>query len=138
MKLIFCLDDRGGMMFNNRRQSQDRILRSRILNMTECCRLFMTEYSSKQFEESGNIIISEKYLKKAKSEDFCFIEDGPFSFDDVSEIIIYRWNRHYPADKYFNINIKDLGYALYSSEDFEGSSHEKITEEKYKKGLTLI
>ena len=136
MRLIFCLDDRGGMMFNGRRQSQDRILRARILDMVKGCSLYMTEYSAKQFEENNNIIISEKYLKKAGANDLCFIEDGPFSLDDVSEIIIYRWNRHYPSDRRFDISLDDNGFVLYHSEDFEGSSHEKITEEKYRKELT--
>lgn len=98
----------------------------------------MTEYSAKQFEENDNIIISERYLKKAKENDFCFIEDGPFSLDDVSEIIIYRWNRHYPSDRKFDIDLNKSGFILYHSEDFVGSSHEKITEEKYKKGLNLL
>ena len=123
-------------MFGGRRQSQDRILRARILDMAKNCRLFMTEYSAKQFEENDNIIVSERYLKKAKSDDFCFIEDGAFSFDDVSEIIIYRWNRHYPSDVRFDIDLNENGFTLYHSEDFEGSSHEKITEEKYRKDLT--
>ena len=134
MKLIFCLDDRNGMMFNQRRQSQDRILRARILSYLGDSRLFMSEYSAKQFEKSDNIVVNDKYLKKAKANDFCFIEDGDFDLGNADEIIIYRWNRHYPADKYFTANISSLGFELYSSEDFEGSSHEKITEEKYKKG----
>ena len=137
MKLIFCLDDRGGMMFNQRRQSQDSVLRARILDYIGGSRLFMSEYSAKQFEKSDNIVVSNKYLKKAKVNDFCFIEDGDFCFDEADEIIIYRWNRHYPADKHFDTDVRSLGFELYSSEDFEGSSHEKITEEKYKKGFIL-
>ena len=31
MILITCVDDAGGLLFNNRRQSQDRILRKEIL-----------------------------------------------------------------------------------------------------------
>ena len=34
MKVIVCVDDKGGVMFNHRRQSQDRVLRERILGMT--------------------------------------------------------------------------------------------------------
>ena len=33
MVLIVCVDDHNGMMFNHRRQSQDRILRADILNL---------------------------------------------------------------------------------------------------------
>lgn len=132
MKLIFCLDDRNGMMFNNRRQSQDRILRSRMLEMTENSRIIMSPYSAKQFTEDGNISVSKSPQGRAKLDDFYFVEDLPFALENVDEIIIYRWNRHYPADKYFDIDINSIGFVLCSSEDFEGSSHEKITEEKYK------
>ena len=133
MKLIFCLDDRCGMMFNGRRQSQDRILRERILSMTEGRKLFMSKYSAKQFPDDAKIKVNDNYQKRAKSEDFCFVEDIPFSLDNVEEIIIYRWNRHYPSDTRFEIDLAAQGYLLYSTEDFEGSSHDKITEEKYKK-----
>ena len=134
MRFIFCLDDKNGMMFNSRRQSQDRILRERILDMTKGARLFMSEYSANQFEANDNIIVSNNYLKEAMENDFCFIEDGEFSIDSALEITIYRWNRHYPSDKCFDVDLKAEGFVLYHSEDFEGSSHEKITVEKYRKG----
>ena len=94
----------------------------------------MSEYSAKQFEANDNIIVSNNYLEKATKNDFCFIEDGEFCVDSASEITIYRWNRHYPSDKHFDVELKAEGFVLYHSEDFEGSSHEKITEEKYRKG----
>ena len=31
MKLILCVDDKGGLAFNHRRQSRDRVLNERIL-----------------------------------------------------------------------------------------------------------
>ncbi len=133
MKLIFCLDDRNGMMFNFRRQSQDRILRARILKSAENGRIIMSPYSAKQFVEDGNIVVSDSPQSIAGPDDFYFIEDLPFSLENVSEIIIYRWNRHYPSDKRFDTDIKALGYSIYSSEDFAGSSHERITEEKYRR-----
>ena len=34
MKIIVCVDNQNGMMFNHRRQSQDRVLRKRILELT--------------------------------------------------------------------------------------------------------
>ena len=133
MKLIFCLDDRGGMMFNQRRQSQDRILRRRILEMAKDSRIIMSPYSAKQFEGSDNIIVSDEPEKVALINDFYFVEDLDFNGEAADEIIVYKWNRHYPSDKYFDVDIKSLGYNLYSTEDFAGSSHEKITEEKYRR-----
>ena len=138
MKLIFCLDDRNGMMFNGRRQSQDRILRNRISAMTQGHKLIMSRYSTKQFEIYKNVVTNDDFFNIEDCDDYCFIEDMPFSLEGVDEIIIYRWNRHYPADVHFNIDLLKEGFALYSTEDFVGSSHEKITEEKYRKGVNIL
>ena len=118
-------------MFNKRRQSQDRVLRARILSRLGNNRLIVSPYSAKQFTEDGSIVVSKKPQKSALECDFYFVEDLPYSFDDVSEIVIYRWNRHYPSDVTFDGDLRSLGFVLQSSEDFEGSSHEKITEEIY-------
>jgi len=134
MKLIFCLDDKNGMMFNGRRQSQDKLLRSRVLSIVGNNKLVMSPYSAKQFTEGESIITSDDPQRIAESEDFYFVEDRPFSIENADEIIIYRWNRHYPADVKFDHNVKALGFSLYYTYEFEGSSHEKITEERYKKG----
>ena len=47
MILIVCIDDNKGMMFNHRRQSQDRVLRRHILDMVGNGKLWMNEYSGK-------------------------------------------------------------------------------------------
>ena len=133
MILIFCLDDRNGMMFNGRRQSQDRILRERILKITAESKLYMSHYSSGQFPDTPNIKVSDNCAKKADKGEYCFVEDRPFSLDDAEEIIIYRWNRHYPSDLRFEEDPSEKGFRLYETNEFEGSSHDKITEEKYRK-----
>ena len=53
MILIVCVDNKNGMLFNRRRQSQDRMLRTRILEMTAQSRLWMNTYSAKQFDASA-------------------------------------------------------------------------------------
>ena len=56
MKIIVCVDNQNGMMFNHRRQSQDRVLRKRILELTGGEKLWMNAYSQKQFlQVSGNM-----------------------------------------------------------------------------------
>ena len=50
MVLIICLDDDNGMMFNHRRQSQDRELRKHLMTLTSGKKLWMNHYSAKQFE----------------------------------------------------------------------------------------
>ena len=43
MKLIICVDDNNGMMFNRRRQSKDREVRHDILAYTMPERIWMNE-----------------------------------------------------------------------------------------------
>ncbi|MBQ3517958.1 MAG: ribonuclease Z [Clostridia bacterium] len=131
MKLIFCIDDKNGLMFNGRRQSQDRVLRERILNLATNSRLWMSDYSSRQFTEGGNITIDNDYANKAEKDDYCFIEDGGYNFENCTEIVLYNWNRHYPSDIQFDFDLKANGYKRVSKTDFAGSSHKKITEEIY-------
>jgi len=48
----------------------------------------------------------------------------------VDEIYLYKWNRKYPSDVKFP---KDMlkNFDMDGAADFEGNSHEKITEERY-------
>ena len=126
MKLIVCLDDNKGMMFNNRRQSRDRVL---IENVLEYCKgetLYANEYSAKLFPENAVEVI-ENTIEIENG--FCFAENFTVNEDAIEEIIVYKWNRVYPADVYFNIDIKN--WKLTETLDFEGSSHDKITREIY-------
>ena len=56
-----------------------------------------------------------------------------YTFDSISELIIYRWNRNYPHDFDFDINITESNFKIASTDEFRGSSHEKITKEVYLK-----
>ena len=132
MKLIFCLDDRGGMMFNRRRQSQDSELRKRILEKLDGKPLIMSPYSAKQFVEGGDILISDTPQSGAIDVVY-FVEDLPFSLNGVDGITIYRWNRHYPSDVKLGVDLSKKGFILDYIYEFKGSSHEKITEENYVK-----
>ena len=61
MKIIVCVDNQNGMMFNHRRQSQDRVLRKRILELTGGEKLWMNAYSMGQFpdEAASRIQVTE-------------------------------------------------------------------------------
>ena len=130
MILIVCVDERNGMMFNNRRQSRDKILTGHIIEKAKDKKLWITTFSKDIFniEEDGNIMIDDKFYSIAEKEDYCFIEniDATIISDKVDKIIIYNWNKHYPADRYFNINLNN--WEIISEENFEGYSHENITE----------
>lgn len=136
MKLIVCVDDRMGMMFNKRRQSKDAKVREDILSMLEeGKRLFVSPYTAKQFlpEEQEKLYVSETFLLEVTKEDICFIEDSDSSklVDKIESIVLYRWNRQYPSDQYFTLDLSK--YELVSSLDFVGNSHPEMCKEEYKR-----
>ena len=53
MKIIVCLDDNGGMAFNRRRQSRDRVLIEDIAKTVGNARLYIDKYSAPLFESSA-------------------------------------------------------------------------------------
>ncbi len=133
MKLIVCVDDKNGMMFGKRRQSQDRLLRERILALIGQSTLWVSEYTARQFAEVDRITVDNAYADKAGDNDYCFIEDGEMPIDRCDTLVLYRWNRRYQADRFFNVDLKEAGYTRISQSHFEGHSHPKITEEIYSK-----
>lgn len=132
MILMVVVDDNNGMMFNHRRQSQDSVLRERILQMSEKSVLWINGYTEKQFGDIPSYVrVSDALLNEAANGEFCFIEDmGVASYsENIEEFIIFRWNRKYPGDMKLDFLPQDHGMELVESEDFKGSSHEKITME---------
>jgi len=130
MILIACIDDKGGMLFNRRRQSQDRLLREDLLREVSGRPLWMNAYSAKQFQPiPENVRIAEDFAFQAGSGEFCFFEDAdPVPWLDKAEmVILYHWNRHYPADRWFPLPVS--GRTVQCQEDFAGASHECITKE---------
>ena len=131
MILMVCIDDLGGMMFNRRRQSQDRVLRARMADIARGTRLWVTPYTQKQFEPDAPVCVSDTPWLDAAQGEFYFAEDGEIPMERVETVYLYRWNRAYPGDRHFTADLAALGFALARSEDFAGYSHEQITEEIY-------
>ncbi|MBR4288082.1 MAG: ribonuclease Z [Clostridia bacterium] len=127
MILFICIDEKDGMLFGGRRQSKDRALRERMLQLASSSRLFVNFFSAKQFEEKG-FVLSEDPLGEAKEGDFVFLEDLPLPEKNIEKIVLYQWNRRYPADRFFDRKLLH-GRKKTKTTDFVGSSHEKITEE---------
>ena len=130
MYLISVIDDRNGMMFNKRRQSRDRVLCEKILSLAKDGKLLMNTYSSGLFKDAENkIIVDDDFLQKAEKGDYCFCENCLPDEKDVEKITLFKWNRKYPGDYYFNIDL--TAWNLTETEEFAGYSHEKITMEEY-------
>lgn len=130
MILVACIDDKGGMLFNHRRQSQDRLLRLDLLREAAGAAIWMNAYSAKQFAPAPeNIRVAEDFPARAGEGAFCFFEDvDPVPWLNAAEkVLLYHWNRRYPADRFFPQPL--AGWSVTRSEDFAGASHEYITKE---------
>ena len=138
MTAIVCIDDRGGMLFNKRRQSRDRVLIEDIIALanTEGARLLASPFSEKLLSEyCSAAIYSDDFLDIAEKNDICFVENCPLLpyFDKIDRLIIYRWNRTYPYDTCFDLLPLSDSWKLDGSFELAGYSHEKITKEIYLK-----
>lgn len=133
MKLILCIDKKNGMQFGGRRQSRDSAVCARILEMSENSRLWLNQHSRKLFGENvGHIRVDEDFLSCAGSSEYCFVENSDFLtyLDRVEEIIIFRWERIYPADMHFPVELLK-NWVKEKTDVFSGSSHDAITLEVY-------
>lgn len=137
MTLIAFVDDSGGMMFNHRRQSQDKAALARILNMTAGSTLWMNEYSAPLFADvtAPQIQVDVRFMDRAGPGEFCLVENADISpyLSFAEKIVLFHWNRSYPSDMKFPIKLDSGKWVLQSREDFPGSSHEKITMEVFTK-----
>lgn len=137
MIIIQCVDNRNGTFFNRRRQSQDRLLRSRILSELHGRRLWMNAYSLRQFQKElpleVRLSVDEDFLTKAGNGEVCFVEGLPLLpwLDRIEQVILYRWNRDYPADTYLDLALDAPPWSLAAREDFPGFSHPMLTKEVY-------
>ena len=152
MIVAVCVDDKNGMMFNKRRQSQDRIQRQHLRKLAEGRMIWMNSYSAVLFLkdseqltaglESGaqeafaqpNICVDEDFLDRAGENEICFVENQSVLeyTEKIEGVILYKWNRVYPSDRFFDLDLSGEEWKLTESEEFEGSSHEKITMEFYR------
>ncbi len=137
MNLIVCLDDSGGMRFNKRRQSRDSLLIKDLIEAYGQENIWANSYSSTLFEDYE--INYDPSTDNLNSETYYFLEclddlDSVENIRDFEKLVIYRWNRQYPADEAFDDTLL-MGLELIDSYDFAGSSHEKITKMTYRRNL---
>lgn len=132
MNLIFCIDEKGGMLFHARRVTSDRIVTERILDI--CKRdLWIAPYSRSLFPDGLGLRVSENFLEQAGESEWCFVEAvDPAKYIGCAEhIVIFHWNRTYPSELKFSKENLKLGWELNHTEEFPGYSHQRITMEVY-------
>ena len=131
--VAICLDDGGGMLFGGQRQSRDRVLTAELCASTNG-KIYITSFSSAIFKEHRERVeIVDDPFNDAPDGATLFIENIDISPDEdrVAEILLYKWNRKYPADKWIDIDLSS--YRIISKRIFVGSSHDKITRLKLKR-----
>ena len=137
MIVIVCLDDKKGMMFNHRRQSRDQAVTDRIQKICADKKLWMNAYSDKLYGslEGMDIVVENDFLSLAGSGEICLVESDCLMrfIEKIEQIIIYRWNRTYPADVYLDLDLSQ--WEKKERNEFPGISHEKITEERYERRI---
>lgn len=134
MYVIAYVDDEMGMMFNHRRCSRDRVLNDHIMEYIKDAPLYMNAYSSKLFTQyEDRIVVSEDFLNEAPDNAYCFVENVevmPYQ-EEIEGIILCHWNRLYPSDFKFDLDVNKEPFTLVETIEFEGSSHDDITMEVY-------
>ena len=133
MTIAACVDTRLGMTFGSRRQSRDKALCQRLLERAEGGILWIHPDSAGLFAPlPSNVKVAEDFLEQAGPNDLCFLEKLPDRWPRFNRLLLYDWNRHYPADVRFPNEILQ-GMRLAEQRDFAGNSHPVITEKVYEK-----
>ena len=132
MILAVCIDDKNGMTFNRRRQSRDSAQQADLLAWCGSRTLWMHPYSAPLFADS-DIRADEAFLEKAAEGEVCFVEMCSLKGMEkrAETVILYRWNRVYPADLRLELDLS--AYRLAETVEFSGTSHETITREIYQR-----
>ena len=133
--VAITVDDKMGLAFNKRRQSRDRNLIADLCSKTNGD-IYVCAYSAPLFEEFiDRIKVVDEPLIQCPDGGICFVEMTQLKehIVDISRLIIYHWNRHYPSDKKLDIEPHMFGFKMTAKYEFVGSSHEKITKGIYEK-----
>lgn len=125
MRVFMCLDQKDGLLFNDRRQSRDREVVADIEKTIGHEEIGMSEYSAKLFEGHDNIVVTDD-LKDCRN---VFLEKDDLDLLDFDELIIYRWDKVYPADARLTFDYKSM--TLKDVSVITGYSHDKIIKEVY-------
>ena len=138
--VIFCVDTRGGMAFNNRRQIKDRQIIADLVKRFGSGGVFIGEYSARLFEGYDNVTVSADPIADCADGASCFIE-SPELLESISHcdtVVIYTWGLPYPADRFFEVDLVSLGFKRISKDKLATEIHNKVTREVYKLSLIHI
>lgn len=134
MTVFVCVDKKMGVLFQGKRQSKDRMLRKRILDIVESAnaKLTITNYSYEQFridERDGLLNVQDKL--DFKNDDYVFVEDeeslNNLPWENIDELVLCCWERNYPADTFLH-KPEVVDCTLKRKETVLGNSHDMTLE----------
>lgn len=129
---IICVDNHMGILFNNRRQSEDPALIDHLLNLCDGNKLIIGRQSISLFPRGANVVPLIGYLDEAGPTDLVFVEENISDrLSQVRQMVICKWNRDYPADVTLKVDPKEWHKVVL--DEFEGDAHPKITIEGWKR-----
>ena len=130
---IVCIDGRDGLRFHDRRQSRDRAVTADVMRMAQGQPVWMDAASAVLFPAEA-VRTEARFLAQAPEGAYCFVEGAPLSpwLSRIEEVVVYGWNRIYPADMWLDLNLMEPEWRLVSREEFPGYSHARITKERYR------
>jgi hypothetical protein len=126
MKLIVCVAENGGIAFNHRRQSRDEQVCKDMVELAEG-RLCASAYSVPLFAGIDAVQICEDVSGLQDQYYFAERKMPEIKAADISEVVLYRWNREYPSDTFFDLDLSE--YRLKDTREFSGKSHDCIRRE---------
>lgn len=132
MNIIACVDDNNGQLFNGRRQSKDIEVVNKIYEIVSEQKLLINSFSEKIFLDKR--VVRNDFLEIASENDFCFVENVDVTeyISKINKVYLFRWNRDYPYDFTFDLDLSN-NFTLSKVEEFKGNSHDMITLEVWTK-----
>lgn len=133
MRVIVCVDDKNGMLFNHRRQSRDQAVTEKIQEICQGKILWMNEYSFSLYGNLQGVTVrcDNDFPVRAGAGEFVLSEtEDPGQYSDkTEELILFCWNRTYPAQLFMTLDLSQ--WEQTEEMEFAGNSHKKITLKKY-------
>lgn len=133
MILAFCVDDQGGLAFNHRAAEPGPSAGGGFAGGGRARPVFCLPYSAGLFDPGAVTVVDAPGAVSADGILFLENTDPAAYIPHAEELLLYRWNRLYPADLTLNGTPVQWGYRLQDTTNFAGTSHEKITRERYVK-----
>ena len=125
MRVFHCVDQNNGLLFNERRPSRDREVVADIERTLQGEPIAMREYSAKLFEGMDNVQVTDDF----QGCENVFLEADDLANLDFNTLVVYRWDKVYPADVTLSYDLKSL--KLDDVSVIKGYSHDEIVKEVY-------